>query len=102
MARESTTLNVLAREPAGSRGARRLRRSGQVPGVVYGGGEDPVSFQVGARELRSTLAHAGALLDLKLGGASQPVVLKEQTRHPVTGDTLHVDLLRVRLDEAIS
>jgi large subunit ribosomal protein L25 len=95
-------LSVEPREPGGSREARRLRRSGQVPGVVYGGGEDPVSFQVDARELRNTLAHAGAVLDLKLGGASQPVVLKEQTRHPVTGATLHIDLLRVRLDQAIS
>jgi len=98
----STALSVEPREPGGSREARRLRRSGQVPGVVYGGGEDPLSFQIGARELRNTLAHAGAVLDLKLGGASQPVVLKEQTRHPVTGDTLHIDLLRVRLDQAIS
>ena len=95
-------LSVEPREPGGSREARRLRRSGQVPGVVYGGGEDPVSFQVDARELRNTLAHAGAVLDLKLGDASQPVVLKEQTRHPVTGATLHIDLLRVRLDQAIS
>jgi large subunit ribosomal protein L25 len=98
----ATVLSVEPRDPSGSRGARRLRRSGQVPGVVYGGGEDPVSFQVDARELRSTLAHTGAVLDLKLSGASQPVVLKEHTRHPVTGDTLHVDLLRVRLDQAIS
>ncbi len=95
-------LSVEPREPGGSREARRLRRSGQVPGVVYGGGEDPVSFQVDARELRNTLAHAGAVLDLKLGDASQPVVLKEQTRHPVTSATLHIDLLRVRLDQAIS
>ena len=40
------------REPDGSRAARRLRRDGKVPGVVYGGGEDPVAFQVDARALR--------------------------------------------------
>src|SRR5690349_9153461 len=94
----TTALSVEPREPGGSRSARRLRRSGQVPGVIYGGGEDPVSFQIDARELRNALAHAGAVLDLQIGGSSSPVVLKEQTRHPVTGETLHVDLLRVRLD----
>jgi large subunit ribosomal protein L25 len=69
---------------------------------VYGGGEDPVSFEVDARDLRLALAHAGAVLELKIGGAgSTPVVLKELTRHPVTGYTTHIDLLRVRLDKAI-
>jgi large subunit ribosomal protein L25 len=98
----ATALPVESREPDGSRGARRLRRSGKVPGVVYGGGQDPVSFQVDARDLRLALAHAGAVLELNLDGATSPVVLKELVRHPVTGATLHIDLLRVRLDQAIS
>ncbi len=99
---ETTALNVAQREPAGSRATRRLRREGQVPGIVYGGGEDPVPFSVDARELRNALAHAGALLDLSVDGASAtPVVLKELVRHPVSGYTMHVDLLRVRLDQAI-
>ena len=41
---QTTALAVERREPAGSRAARRLRRDGSVPGVVYGGGEDPVAF----------------------------------------------------------
>jgi large subunit ribosomal protein L25 len=99
----ATALSVEAREPQGSRAARRLRRTGKVPGVVYGGGDDPVSFQVDARELRNTLAHAGAVIDLSIGGGRPtPVVLKELTRHAVTGETVHIDLLRVRLDVAIN
>jgi large subunit ribosomal protein L25 len=98
---EGTGLSVELREPSGSRAARRLRRTGKVPGIVYGGGEDPVSFAVDARLLRQTLAHAGAVIDLSVDGATTPVVLKELVRHPVTGDTVHVDLLRVRLDQAI-
>jgi large subunit ribosomal protein L25 len=95
-------LSVEPREPAGSRAARRLRRTGKVPGVVYGGGEDPLAFQVDSRDLRLALAHAGAVLDLSIeGGGASPVVLKELVRHPVTGETVHVDLLRVRLDQAI-
>ena len=100
---QTTALAVERREPAGSRAVSRLRRDGSVPGVVYGGGEDPVSFQVEARLLRNALAHAGAVLDLGIGGdAATPVVVKEIARHPVTGDTVHIDMLRVRLDQAIS
>jgi large subunit ribosomal protein L25 len=100
---QSTALAVEHREVAGSRAARRLRRTGAVPGVVYGGGEEPVAFQVDARLLRQTLAHAGAVIELSIDGAgSTPVVLKEIVRHPVSGETMHVDMLRVRLDQAIS
>jgi large subunit ribosomal protein L25 len=99
---QSTSLSVEPREPEGSRAARRLRRTGRVPGVVYGGGEDPLPFAVDARVLRQTLAHGGAVIDLSVEGAGGgPVVLKELVRHPVTGATLHIDLLRVRLDQAI-
>ncbi len=99
---ETTALAVTRREPDGSRAARRLRRQGLVPGVVYGAGDDPVAFQVDARTLRQALAHAGAVLDLSVDRATAtPVVVKELALHPVTGETVHVDLLRVRLDQAI-
>jgi large subunit ribosomal protein L25 len=99
---QATGLQVQTREPGGSRAARRLRRTGKVPGVVYGGGEDPISFEVPSRDLRHALAHAGAVLELTIDGATPtPVVLKELVRHPVTGRMVHIDLLRVRLDQAI-
>ncbi len=98
----STQLAVNSRSADGSRQARRLRRSGRVPGVLYGGGEDPVSFDVDARELRLALAGSGAVLDLSIDGdKATPAVLKETQRDAVRGDTTHVDLLRVRLDRAI-
>jgi large subunit ribosomal protein L25 len=69
---------------------------------VYGGGEDPVAFQVDARTLRLALQHAGAVLELEIdGGGGSPVVVKDLVRHPVNGETVHLDLLRVRLDQAI-
>lgn len=99
---DTTALSVARREPSGSRAARRLRREGNVPGVLYGGGQEPAAFQVGARALRQALAHGGAVVDLSIDGERpEPVVLKELARHPVNGETIHVDLLRVRLDEAI-
>lgn len=102
MASTTTKLNVRSREAGGSRAARRLRRSGRVPGVIYGGGDESISFDADARELRLALAGSGAVLDLSVdGGKATPVVLKEAQRDPVRGEMVHIDLLRVRLDQAI-
>ena len=102
MATATTKLDVASRDPDGSRSARRLRRTGRIPGVLYGGDSDPVSFSVDARELRVALAGSGAVVDLSIDGSKPtPVVLKEAQRNPVRGDTTHVDLLRVRLDQPI-
>jgi large subunit ribosomal protein L25 len=99
---ETTALSVEQREPGGSRAARQLRRTGKVPGVVYGGAEGTVAFQVDSRALRAALAHRGAVLELRIDGdGATPVVVKELARHPVSGETIHVDLLRVRLDKPI-
>ncbi|HEY5193201.1 MAG TPA: 50S ribosomal protein L25 [Solirubrobacteraceae bacterium] len=102
MATATTKLEVASRDPDGSRSARRLRRTGRIPGVLYGGDSDPVSFSVDARELRVALAGSGAVVDLSIDGSkATPVVLKEAQRDPVRGETTHVDLLRVRLDKPI-
>jgi large subunit ribosomal protein L25 len=103
MASKSTKLDVNAREAANSRETRRLRRAGKVPGILYGGGTEPQPFVVDDRTLRHALAGKGAVLELRVdGGSAQPAVLKDAHRHPVRGDLLHVDLLRVDLDQAIS
>lgn len=102
MAKTSATkLEARPRSAEGSRAARRLRREGRVPGVLYGGGEDPVAFDVDARELRQALAAQGAVFDLSLDGRSSSAVVKHADHHPVRGDTVHIDFLRVRLDVAI-
>jgi large subunit ribosomal protein L25 len=99
---DSTKLSLTARAPEGSRSARRLRRSGEVPGVIYGGDGEPSHFSVDARILRNTLAHSGAVLDVTIGdGKTSPVVVKDLQRHPVRGEIVHVDLLRVNMNETI-
>ena len=102
MASTDSTLPVTARAPEGSRSARRLRREGLVPGVMYGGGQDPQHFAVDARTLRNTLAHAGQVIEVTVdGGANDNVLIKDVQRHPVRGEAVHVDLLRVRMDVMI-
>src|ERR687893_1367444 len=99
---DSTKLSLTARAPEGSRTARRLRRAGEVPGVIYGGAGEPSHFSVDARILRNTLAHSGAILDVTLGGGkAAPVIVKDLQRHPVRGEIVHVDFLRVNMSETI-
>jgi large subunit ribosomal protein L25 len=98
---ESTAIKVEPRSAAHSRGTRRLRREGRVPGVLYGMGTEPKPFSVDARELRLALAGHGAVLDVALDGETTSAVLKDSYRDPVRGDVMHVDLLRVDLNKPI-
>ena len=102
MARGRPTVQAEERTERGSRATRRLRRSGYVPGVVYGAGEETATFQVEERALRHALQDGSAVLDLKLDGSGErPVIIKQEQRDPVRGELLHIDLLQVRLDETI-
>ena len=102
MASKRATLPASPRTEFGSRTTRRLRRDGKIPGVVYSGGQDATSFQVESREARVILGEGHALFDLQIEGSDAvPVVIKEQQHHPVRGDLQHLDLQKVRLDEAI-
>ena len=98
----STTLDLTSRAAEGSRSARRLRRTGQVPGVIYGGDGDAELFAVDGRILRNTLARSGAILQISVDGAAPgPVLVKDIQRHPVRGEAMHVDFLRVDMTQTI-
>jgi len=103
MADDRPSLAVEERSERGSREVRRLRRGGQVPGVLYGASHpDPVSLKVGAIELRRLLSEGAALFDIKIGAdKSVPAILKDRQDHPVRGDVMHVDFLEVNLKEKI-
>jgi large subunit ribosomal protein L25 len=102
MADARTTLNVAPRTAFGSRTARRMRREGLVPGVVYSGGSEATAFQVSERDVRGVIAEGAALFDLSVdGGKARPVVVKEQQLHPVKGTLRHIDLQEVNLKESI-
>src|SRR4051812_2089492 len=101
MAQGRPTLTVEPRTPQGSRHIRRLRRQGFVPGVVYGTGAEARSFQADGHDLRGLLASGAAVFDIKLDGEAIPVIIKDQQLHPVRSDVMHIDMLRVNLNETI-
>jgi large subunit ribosomal protein L25 len=96
------TLSVDERPERGTRATKRLRREGKVPGVIYGGSDDTLTFKVDARVLRQVLVDGSALIDVEVnGGQTRPAIIKDQQFHPVRDELLHIDLLEVRLDEKI-
>jgi large subunit ribosomal protein L25 len=96
------TLSAEERPERGTRAAKRIRREGMVPGVVYGGGDGGcTTFKINSRSLRQVLVDGSALIDLEVGGRKRPVIVKDQQLHPVRGEVVHIDLLEVRLDEKI-
>ena len=96
------TFKVSERTEFGSRTARRLRRDGLVPGVVYTGGEEARPFQADAHTLSLFINEGHALFDLEIEGAGKvPVVVKEEQRHPVRGELMHLDCQQVDLKQEI-
>lgn len=102
------TEGVVAAEPrqtTGTGNARRRRRVGKVPGVLYGQGEEAVLFEVDEHDFTQELRrHASeqVMVDLELAGQPpQKVLVKDVQHHPFTGRILHVDLFKVNLTEKI-
>ncbi|MEZ5182651.1 MAG: 50S ribosomal protein L25 [Acidimicrobiales bacterium] len=99
------TLKAATGRELGNGPARRLRAAGQIPGVVYGLGADPIPVAVDWRPLREALttdAGLNALIDLDIDGDVALTIVKELQRHPIRGDVLHIDFLRVSADAAIT
>jgi large subunit ribosomal protein L25 len=97
---------VTEREGRGSADARRLRRGGIIPGVLYGRGKAPHAICVDERDLRRALTGQGglhAILDVVLDGqkTTHPSILKDYQQNVLTGRLAHVDLQEVRLDQPI-
>lgn len=102
---QQETLRANKRVSSGSRPARRLRREGEVPAIVYGRDLDTVSVRVSGKDLYSILhteAGLNALINLEIeDGASVLTVAREVQRDPVRGEITHLDFIKVSLDEEI-
>jgi large subunit ribosomal protein L25 len=108
MAGERVKLEVQVRGARGSAEVRRLRKEGLIPGVIYGGGNDPAAISVPERTLRKALTGAGglhAILDVVVdgadGNAARPAILKDYQQDVISGRVTHIDLHEVRLDRPI-
>jgi large subunit ribosomal protein L25 len=106
MAGERIKLQVSEREGRGSADARRLRKAGFIPGVLYGKGKSSYAISVPERDLRRVLTGQGglhAILDVVLEGqkSTHASILKDYQQDPIRGHISHIDLQEVRLDQPI-
>jgi large subunit ribosomal protein L25 len=97
-------LSAEPRTEFGKGGARRTRRAGKIPAVIYGHGADPRHVSLSAREFSNAVRHGGVnvLLTLELEGAEQLAIPKAIQRHPIKGIFEHIDLLAVRRGEKVT
>lgn len=101
---QSFVVNAEPRVEQGTGASRRLRKTGRLPAIVYGGNKPPQSLSVDHNELWKNLKHESfysKILTLKIGAESEQVVLKDLHRHPVREEVMHMDLQRVLADVAI-
>ncbi len=99
-------IEVIAQSRAlqGSSASRRLRRDGKVPGIVYGGGKDPVVIELDHNNLFHALrneAFHSSILDLAVDGKSEKALLRTVQWHPYKQQVLHIDFQRVAADQKI-
>ena len=97
-------IDAVSRSDTGKGASRRLRKTGMVPGIVYGAGKDPAMIAVAHNELVHQLeneAFYSHILTLSVDGNAEKVVLKDLHRHPAKPFILHMDLLRVSESDKI-
>lgn len=102
MSHEAPKLAATPREKTGSTYARRLRKQGRLPGVIYGHKLDPVAVSVDEKEILTHLRHGTHVLTLAVQGAKPETCLVKELQFGYLGDNvIHVDFTRVDLEEEV-
>ena len=104
-ATESTILEAQARTPGSKNDARRVRREGKVPGVLYGAGKQALPVSLDPRQisriLRSASGH-NTIFELALGGSERTqAMIVDWQYEPIKGALLHIDLKRIAMDQKL-
>jgi len=103
--RKDITIAATPRPARGKNEARRLRVRGLMPAIIYGTGKDPVAVTVSPKEvnkiLHSDTGH-NTIFDMAVGdAAAEAVMVVDWLHHPVRGNLMHVDLLRIDLEKLL-
>ncbi len=102
-AKKKMELTAQTRDVLGHK-VRHIRAEGILPAVLYGKGQTALNLQVPVKEFDRILKEAGesTLVYLKVGEATYPILIHDVARHPLSGDPIHADFYKVRLDEKIT
>ena len=100
----SFELNAEPRTDTGKGASRRLRHTGKVPAIMYGGGKDPESLTLSHNEVLRNLQHEAFyshILTIKSGGTETSAILRDLQRHPSRPVIMHMDLQRINASEKL-
>lgn len=93
------------RTALGRSAVRKLKATGTVPAVIYGGKDNPEPLQISRRDISNVLSHASGeniLVELEIAGDTNRLAMVQEVQHaPVGGEVLHVDFHAVSMDEMI-
>jgi large subunit ribosomal protein L25 len=99
---ESVKLATKPRPGHGSRGAKKLRKDGLIPAIVYGHKQAAVPVALDRKELETALRHNARVVDLQLDGSAETAIIQEVQFDHLGSSVLHVDFKRVSKDERVS
>jgi len=94
------SIEVKKRDETGKGVARRLRRNGLIPGVVYGQSREPQALTVDPLDLRGKI-HSNAIIDLSINGEEETVMIKDFQKDVIKDELIHVDFQQISMDETI-
>src|SRR5687767_9301600 len=98
---ESVVLVADPRDTRGSQAARRLRRKGRVPAILYGHQEATISVSVPTEDVLKSIRQGARVVDLQANGNTEKALIREVQWDHLGKDVLHVDFARVAADERI-
>src|SRR5713226_1215351 len=104
MATESLTVQAEPRQAANKNAARRLRRDGRVPAVVYGASKESLTISVDPKQISRVLTSESGhntVFDLKVGSEQSKAMIVDWQYEPIRGALLHIDLKRIAMDEML-
>src|SRR5215470_12594629 len=103
-ATETTLLEAQPRTPGNKNDARRVRRGGKIPGVVYGAGKNALSVSLDPRQVSRILHSAtghNTIFDLALDGERSKAMIVDWQYEPIKGSLLHIDVKRIAMDQKL-
>ena len=95
-------LDIASRKEIRTKGAKKIRSKGFVPGVLYYAGEETLNISIEKSILFRAIQSGQRIFEIKQGGESQYTMIKQIQYHPVTDDIIHIDLMRVRRSEKMT
>ena len=105
MSNEDFVLDAQPRKDKGKGASRRLRRTGMVPAIIYGGKKDPQNISIEFKALIKHLEHEAFyshIISLNVGGKSEDAILQDLQRHPSKPEIFHADFLRVSKNQKLT